>query len=104
MTGSNDLETLYSWYKAEHGFQESAKKKVEDIKKGKKKIRPVSVKGKSGRETKSSGVDKKYKYASRPEFKEFVQMYKENVSPLVGRKLTMKEIDDLCKTEYQTSK
>lgn len=106
LCGLEDLETCYAFYKQRYG-----KDTLSKVKRQSKLIREKepSLRGSGHQEPQGSlGIDKKYTYASKPMFKEFVKkelakVRRGETNFATGRPMTLKDIDDICKMEYETN-
>jgi len=103
-TGERSLYSLYREHLENLDLLDDAKK-VKNMKKQGVKIKPTSHKKGDATKTKGgNGFSSKYKYANMPMFKDFVKEKRGKVSDISKRRLTDKELDDLCKQEYKLMK
>jgi hypothetical protein len=104
-SGKVNLENLYSLYKSTNGIVDKMKAQIKSVQKPGVKVKPVSTKSTESAtaETGTNGLPAQYKYANMGMFKELVKHYRTNGS-MTGERMSMKQIDDICKQEYSISK
>lgn len=102
-TGAETLEDLYAIYKMKSG-EVTVKKQISDLKKKGQKFKAVNING-SGKEISTKGkYPDKYQYLNKPELKDMRDMLLKEKNPFTGVKPSLKEVNELLKSEYNYRK